>query len=328
METIHEVILSYATLNGNDRIVGYPQMREAARLSWYSLFKKTEESIIRVWVNVQNGKAEIPEGMDSLKGVYIEDSCGEMSPLFEDNFKNTLPKPELKCGCATCDMDECMCPTLQEIPIIKEVIYNGIPYLNKTYRKILNNGEVVTYKEEWVPSYDETGLMTSVEPVKTQITTCSVDMKDCGCVEASESNAALLLGCGCLVDRCVPYLRKRYPALYNQYGYYKYDKQQHSLHIFDNRGEVSELCQVMLVYQGTGVHMRVPEYARAALIALLDWTVKQYNPRFIPQDKEDARRYYARQKNEMLRHIHPIPFELVTRTSDARTYSENNRGIL
>lgn len=326
METLHDIILRHSTLTGNERLVGYPQLREAAKLSWYKLFKKTRESIVRRWVEVNDGIVVPPDSLENLLGVYIEDECGNVSPLYEDNYRNTLSKPALKCKCTSCDQDNCLCPTLQPIPIIKEVIFeDGVPRLNKSYSKVLKNGEVVIYNEDWVPSYDNAGQLIDVILIKNQLSKCSVSVSECGCIENTNTNASLLLSCGCITDYCVPYLRERYPALYNRYGYYKYDRQQCSLFIFDCSGKKSKLKQVMLVFQSSGVDMNIPDYAVPALIALIDWTRKQYSPMFNANDAESARRYFSRLKNDMLRHLHPIQFELITQARDYNAISRSHR---
>jgi len=312
MYTLHETILSYFKLSGNNKMVGYAQMREAADLSWYKLFKKTKEATVRKWVNVNDGIAETPCSLENLLGVYVIDNCDNLYPLFEDNFKNTLTRPNLKsCSCKSCEED-CLCPTVQDSIIQEDVTISGEVYTNKTITRLLKNGEVVEYKSTWAPSYDAQGTLNDVIQIETQKTKCSVDVKSCGCTAATESNTEKLLGCGCIADECAPSIRDRYPALHNEHGYYKYDYQTKKLHIFNSLGKKSKLKQVIVVFQSNGSDMLIPDYSRPALIALFDWTKKMYSPLFNRNDRDEAKRNFNREKTEMMRYLHPIPFEWIT----------------
>lgn len=311
MYTLHETILSYFKLSGNSKMTGYAQMREAADLSWYKLFKKTKESTVRKWVKVENGIAEIPCSLENLLGVYVLDSCDNLAPLFEDNFKNTLVKPTLKCACTSCDT-ECLCPTVQDSIVQDDVVISGEVYSNKTITRLLKSGEIVEYKSTWTPSYDAQGVINDVIQVESQKIKCTVDIKPCGCTISSEENTTKLLGCGCITDECAPSMRDRYPALHNEHGYYKYDYQTKKLHIFNALGKKSKLKQVVLVFQSNGTDMLIPDYARPALIALFNWTKIMYAPGYNFDEREAAKRNFNREKTEMMRYLHPIPFEWIT----------------
>lgn len=100
--TIHEEILSYMILSENEGQVGYPMLKEAAKISWYSLFKKTKESIVRKWVPIENGIINYPASVENLLGIYVCNSSGELSALYEDNFKSIVERPKEKvCNCGS-----------------------------------------------------------------------------------------------------------------------------------------------------------------------------------------------------------------------------------
>lgn len=318
MYTVHETILSYMTLSENVKQAGYPKLREAANLSWYKLFKKTKESVVRKWVPVgEGGIVTRPVSVEKLLGVYVVDSCGELAALFEDNFKNTDEPPKEKCTCNGSDAGECMCPSIQPAIVQNDVVINGQNYTNKSYTRVLKNGEVVEQTHTWVPAYDFSGGLTGVEEVVKQITRCQVEVLPNGCVADTAQNASLLFECGCMVDCKVPWMRKRYPSLYNEFGYYKTDDTSRTIHLFDEKGRKSRLTQVKLVYQSNGSDMLVEDYARPALIGLLDYTTKMYSPSYDANDRTEARRNSNREITEMLKYLNPIPFEWMVQGSDA-----------
>ena len=71
MKTTHEMILSYMTLTQNNGQVGYPTLHEAMELSWYKLFKNTDESHVGKWVYVIKGVAKMPHTLEKLSGVLV-----------------------------------------------------------------------------------------------------------------------------------------------------------------------------------------------------------------------------------------------------------------
>lgn len=317
MYTVHETILSYMILSQNVKQVGYPLLREAADLSWYKLFKKTKESVVRKWVPVVKGNIVLwPRSVENLLGVYVVDSCGELAALYEDNFKNIDIPPKEKCTCNGADTGECLCAAVQPVILQTDVTINGQQYTNKSYTRVLKNGEVVEQTHTWMPAYGFNGVITGVEEVVKQITRCQVEVLPGGCVADTGQNASLLFECGCIVDCNVPWLRERYPSLYNEFGYYKTDETDRTIHLFDSNGKKSRLKQVKLVYQSNGSDMLVPDYARMALIALLDFTRKMYSPSHNPTDRVEAKRNAARENTEMLKYLNPIPYEWMVQGSD------------
>lgn len=307
--TVHEEILSYMIMSENEGQVGYPMLKEAASRGWYKLFKKTKESIVRKWVDVVSSKIDYPDSVETLLGVYTVDDCGDLAALFEDQIKNIIPKPDKKCSCTSCDDGECMCPTIADGNVQVDVVIEGVTRTNKTFTRLLKNGDIVEQSFTWSPKYNAAGVFVSAIEIPSERTICKVDTLSCGCPANTEENALLLSGCGCVTDCYVPYLRDRYPALYNDFGYYKNDRENRKIHLFNSNGKKSRLTQVLLVFQSTGSDMLIPEYASHAFMALLDWTRKMYSPLFNFNDRIEAKRNYTREESQMLKHLNPIPYE-------------------
>lgn len=328
MKTVHEGILSYMKLSENENQVGYPMLKEAADLSWYKVFKKTKEAIVRFWMPVVSGVVKWPSTLETLLGVYVVDKCGDLAALYEDNQKNIDPRPKSACSCTACDANECMCPSVQDGIVQTEVIIEDVPHTNKTHTRLLRNGEVVEQTFTWVASYNADGSFKAAVEVVAQRTVCAVETMDCGCVVNCAANAALLFNCGCVVDCDVPYLRKRYPALYNEFGYYKNDRDRREIKIFSSSGRTTRITWVKLVYQTNGSDMLIPEYARLCFTAMLDWARKMYSPFFTLADRVEAKRNYRREELDMIKFLNPLSFEAVVQASP---YSGNRppfyRGI-
>lgn len=323
MQTTHEVILDWFILSGNNNQVGYPLAYKALESSWYEIFKKTKESVVRKWIPIEKSALDYPKSLESLLGLYIVDSCGDLAPLYEDNAKNIVPIPPKKCSCNSCDISECMCPTIQAVPLITDVVIQGTTYQNKSITRVLKNGDVVEETETWVPSYNAAGAFVSAIKIPKQTTKCQVEVKPCGCPVNNESNSNLLFKCGCINDCDVPYMRDRYPALYNEFGYYKKDDGNKKIHVFNSEGKKSLLTQVLVVFESNGADMLVPQYAVRCLYALLNHTVKQYSPLFTDNDRVGALRNYNREKKNMIRHLNPIPNEWLVQVDDARRKNGN-----
>lgn len=324
--TVHENILSYMNLSENRKQVGYPQLHEAAKLSWYKLFKKTRESVVRKWVDVHRGKADYPCSLENLIGVLVVDSCGDLQVLDEDNQKNDLPRPPSKCTCPSCTQTDCLCPLVEDTIVQTDVVIDGDTYTNKTVTRVLKNGEVVIETHQWVPSYDTDGEIKSVVDVSSQTVSCTLDTLPCGCVADTVENVETLSHCGCLV--CFPpWLRERYPAMQNNFGYYKSDDDNRKVTLYDNMGRPSRITQAIMVFQSNGADMLVPDYARLALIALLNWVRKMYSPMFDREDRNEAKRNFTREKNDMLKYLNPIPYEEEVEVSDPRRKLPFYRGI-
>jgi len=319
MYTAHETILSYMTLSENVKQVGYPVLHEALKLSWYKLFKKTRESIVRKWVYVdEGGFVNFPNTLEKLQGIYVVDDCGDLMPLFEDSKKNIIPQLKAKCSCNNCDIADCMCPSVQDSIVQTEVLINSIPYTNKVHTRVLKNGEVVEQKFTWAPVYDGSGNFVRAQEVSSQNTRCMVKVSACGCPVNCSENIKVLTSCGCMVDDCMPSDRDEYPALKNEAGYYKTDNDNRVIHLFKSNGKKSNLTQVLLSFQSNGADMVIQDYVRPALMALLDWTRKMYSPNFDRNDRVEAKRNYYREKMEMLKELNPIPYALFVKVNDAR----------
>lgn len=323
--TVHEVILDYMELSENVKQVGYPVLRKVMKLYWYGLFKKTPESIVRKWVDVVDGVINYPETAErqGILGCYIIDANNDLKPLYEDTIKNIIPVPKTKCSCNSCNVSECMCPTIKDNINQVYVVIDGRTYINKTITRVLKSGKVVEEKLIWVPKYDASSLLIGVNQVTSQVTKCSIETLPCGCLKNTEENHAILLGCGCIDDLVIPHMRDKYPAMYNRYGYYKKDEDNKKIFIFNYDGKKSQLTQILLVFQSNGADMLVPEYALVALIALLDWGKKMYSPSYIVQDRLESKRNYFRHKNDMIKYLNPIPYELVTEINDVRKKLNN-----
>lgn len=311
-KTVHEGILSYMKLSENESQTGYPILLEGAKISWYKLYKKTKESIVKKWLPLEKGIVKYPCSLEDLLGVYVVDKCGNLAALFEDTIKNIIPKPKSKCTCTGCDTQECMCPTVQDSLIQIPITIDGVPYTNKKVSRLLKNGNVVEESSTWVQEY-KNNTVIGVSEIVTQKTICQVETLPCGCPVNCEENAQLLFNCGCICDWDVPYMRDRYPAMYNDFGYYKKDEDKREINVFNSEGKISNISHALIVFQSNGEDMLIPEYALMAFLSLLDWTKKQFSPSYLPFDKKEAKKNYRYEELEMLKHLNPIPYELMGR---------------
>ena len=326
--TGHEIILSFMKLSENYKQQGYAQLREALTISWYKLFKSTRESIVRKWVPVVKGIAEYPCSAENILGLYNVDSCGDLRPLYEDNIKSILPMPAEKCKCTQADHLDCLCPAVAEVePVVVEVLIEGVTYTNKYFTKVLKSGCILEEKFEWIAAYDNNGVFEDAVETKSKKVISQLEMNSCGCPANTEENVKKLCGCGCFDSCCAPFLRDRYPAFYNEFGYYKQDHENRRIHVFDSNGKKSKIKWVEIKFQSNGDDMVVPDYAKPALLAMLNWYRMLYSPMYGPGDRIEAKRNFNREKKEMLRELNPIPWELMMQGYPALPVSRRGGNI-
>lgn len=315
--TQHELILDYMTLSENEGQIGYPMLKKSAELSWYELHKTTKESVIKKWYDVVDGVVKYPRCLEKLLGLYVVDSCGDLQHLDEDNSKSIIPKPKAKCKCNVCDEGECLCPTIQDSIVQADVVIEGVPHTNKTITRVLKNGDIVEESYTWVASFDDGGNFVEAIEIPSHITKCKLDVLSCGCTENCEANIIKLSRCGCIFECFAPYMRLKYPAVFNMFGYYKNDEENRQIFIFDSDGRKSMITQVEVVFQSNGEGILIKDYARKAFIALLDYTRKMYSPNFTETQIDYARRNWNRVEYQLIRDLNPIPYELFMGANDA-----------
>lgn len=306
MQTAHEVILDYMILSENRGRVGYPMLHTALKHSWYNLFIKTKESVVRKWYPIKNSKCNWPDTAERILGIYNVDSCGDLVAIYEDVMINILPKPALKCGCSSCS--GCMCGEVHDTVIQTDVVIDGVTRQNKEVTRI-SNGNIIKEYHTWAAVYSGNSVSVGAKEVVTQETKCSLELSTCGCISNTEDNAKKILGCGCAIDSCAPAIRKEYKALDSEFGYYKNDEINKVIHFFDRKGGKSNLTQMIIVFQSNGRDMLVPEYCSMALMALLNYVKMMFSPSYDRSTKDEAKRMATVQKKEMLRFLNPIPFE-------------------
>lgn len=293
-------------LSENKGRAGYPTFHTALKHSWYNLFKKTKESVVRKWIPIKSSKCDWPDTAERILGVYDVDSCGDLVALYEDVMINILPKVLKKCGCKSCT--DCMCGDIQDTIVQTDVIINGVTRANKVVTRV-SNGSIIQEYHTWTPVYKGNSVLTGVQEVVSRETKCAVELSGCGCIVNNEDNAKKILACGCVIESCAPAIRKEYKALDSQFGYYKNDDNNKIIHFFNTNGGKTNLLQAMVVYQSNGRDMIVPDYCVMALMALLNYVKMMFSPSYNRFDRDEAKRMANVQKKDMIRFLNPIPFE-------------------
>jgi len=317
MFTAQDIIISYMILSENRGRVGYAQLNEALKLSWYHLFKKTKESKVRKMVAIDDdGTIPFPKTMERLFGIYAIDHCGDLALLYEDTMKNIVPVPSKKCSC-TCDHSDSICSFIEPAPIQYDVVINGTTYINKTFITVLKSGEIVEEKHTWIPEYGTNSAFVKATEVVSQETKCKLDVKSCGCPVNNDDNIEKLFKCGCISDSCAPSVRNNYPVLFNSFGYYKVDEDNKKIFVFNSEGKKSDLSHVLLIFECNGADIWVPEYAKAPLLALLNLNMKLYSPSYTFNDRREAKRNWKSHLSDLRRYLNPISYIIVTTANDA-----------
>lgn len=199
----------------------------AAKQAWRDLFWNTLYTTTSVWLTVKAGDpypyVDIPR--DCLRLLYVggEDHCGDVQPYFYNNVMNVVVKPKVKkCGCETCECSG-LCEDLNSTVFTTNVLFtiNGVDYVEKTWIKYGNNGDILEYKETPYKQYNDTigdggdfnndynndfsggshGLSNfTIATRTTQRKICALQTYPCGCPKDTPENEQLVRShCSCFV---------------------------------------------------------------------------------------------------------------------------------
>lgn len=328
-----------------------------AKWAFKKLFRNTLYSVQSNWFPVKNGDPynyiEIPKGIVRWFSVGVEDSCGLIQPLYYNSQLNIIKKPtSSRCTCDQCSC-EGGCNDFEDMTVTtKEVfIIAGVPYYERTWIKVCKNGDILEYKEQPVKKYnDYIGSMGdynedynedydvndpgfdnfTIETITSQRKLCALDVRPCGCPEATPDNLKKIHECcGCYLKPGSFYLRKCctvFKENINDNGFGEVKISECGTRIYFNPAKcgptsVTNPQYLQLNYQTNGdtpgAEIQVPELAYYALSAGVFYRVTERNGKYGLSERQEAERRMEKEENLLLRDLNPVSLQFLSNLQDA-----------
>lgn len=307
-DTTNEYML--ATLN--DRRKYFLNYLSHAKWIWKSLLWNTlwavKHKYIEVDCTTSPHSIPIPKDMVRFINLSVIDDCDKMRSLSFDENMNVLPPPATKNVCSQCGESDVLGQCVNDITIIqKNVVIDNETFVEKIWKKVYANGDMVEIRQVPVKKYDTAESASEYEITYETIERhiCKLETKPCGCIKATDENKTLITEhCGCMFNGCFGKLCDTTFAKKNaKFG---------AMKIQDGRIWVrnNTYKQLILSYQTNGdcndSELMIPEYAVNAIIFGIDYRAKALAPGYDRFEKKEAERAWNRAQQELLEFLNPI----------------------
>lgn len=170
-----------------------------------NLFKIKEAKRVFLDVDKHTNSIKLPSDNILFSSISVINDCNKLIPLVmnssiadQDIIDATIDK---KCKCNECDCQNEDCGSIYKYELITETVSmvmpdNSFQDFEKTIiKRIDKDGQIWQEINEPVIIFDENGVHTSTEIVPKIEAICKLDIKECGCVEDTESNKSKLSEC-------------------------------------------------------------------------------------------------------------------------------------
>lgn len=308
VNTITDVTEQFCIMQFNDRRKNFKNYLFFAKEAWNEIFTNTLWSVQSTWLPVQKGDPYpyiiLPKNVKLFLGLFREDDCRRLIAVSGADSYSTLPKPATKsCGCAV----NCNCGNLcAEVNSFtystKEHEILGDTYIEKIWTELCPNGDIVEYRE--VPSLTDDN---TVEVVTNQERLCAVTLKPCGCVDETPSNAEQLIKyCGCRSSICrSTEIYRPQPSECETVMQFDCDR----INLIGQR--VEQWYRADYQEKGASAKSLIPDFAKKAVWAGMDFYAKAFNPRVPPNITRAAKFYFKETQLDIVEYLNPIDFEFI-----------------
>jgi hypothetical protein len=319
---------------------------------WQSIFKNTLFIIQNRWIQVKGGPDQfwVDNPLDNAKfyGLFAEDECGQMAPLYYDAEMSVAPKPTVttcKCG-GSCGCGG-LCGELNNFSVTTTpVVIAGQTYYKKQYLKYCGNGAIYEYTEtptqkfldknqagdynnDYNSDYSRNTGFQNYEIVffTSSKLHCQLDTLPCGCPAATQTNEEkFFLMCGCHV---VCWNNKRYCNRFmeiinpNCRGTTHFSENGRQI-IIRQRPNVPKPLRIgdwiQIRYQTTGINagseIIMPEYARNRYYAGLQYEFMVYKDRYSQTDKDKAREKMVMEDDNLFLQLNRLQMQPLAQIQD------------
>lgn len=298
----------------------------------------------------------LPRDCERLLFGGVVDRCGDIHPLYYNSVMNIVPKPtEKKCGCTHCDCSG-LCEDINSTTFTTNVLFtiNGIDYSEKTWIKYGTNGDILEFKETPYKKYNSmvgdggdfnndfnndysngnAGLVDfDIATRITQRKLCALKTYPCGCpMDIPENEALVRNHCSCFMpffgrrrrEHCEHFLSDRNQS---EYGDVKLSDCGTKLYFRSGRRRHDEKRVpdfILISYQTNGdpqtlnTQIQVPEFAKIAIWAGVDYYKKLFNSKYTGNEKKFAEYVFIDKKDDVFKFLNPLSPQVLSDVQDAR----------
>lgn len=305
-----EATNEYMLASFNDRRKYFINYLSHAKWIWKELMWNTLWAVKSKYVKVDTSTSPhsivIPKDMVRFINLSKEDDCKAVRSLsFNDNM-SVLKKPTGENLCEACGQDDYLGQCVSNITVVqKDVVIEGNTYVEKIWKKVCSNGDLVEIRQTPTKSYTGEGDEFEIawETIQTYI--CKLEKKPCGCIKDTEQNKTLIIThCGCFLSSCQHKMcDSTLSKPYRKFGTIKV--QDGRIYIENNTDD-----WLILSYQTNGEceesELMIPEYALEALLFGIDYRAKALRPGTDRFEKRESAREYNKKISKLEEFLNPI----------------------
>lgn len=317
--TLSESVELLCISQGNSKLKGFKSYFAMSKLVWNELLARTLWAFSQKWLPVESDGVRnyilLPCDVSFFMSLQYEKDCEGMKklvPLGISKFNSFIPKPAIKqCKCKKCNCGESCAAANSFTFSTKEHIIDNVSYLEKIWKEVCANGDIVEYREVPVQKFGADPLAYTIDWVKSEQRICKVEVKPCGCVAETPANKQILSEfCGCTFQCCPP-TEIRTPETSGKLTI-QFDGNKIIL--------IGDLPtkEFLVTYQQTdaGDDSLVPEYALKALWKGITYYTTMNNPTYGPAEKRAEKNAYKSERLDLIEFLNPIDLEVINRLQD------------
>jgi hypothetical protein len=326
--SLREVTEQFCIRRGNDRLKNFSRFFSIAGDVYSDIYKKILPSVVNKYLEVQTNSTDpypfvyTPQNISRFFGIWITNHYGNLIQVFYNDKLNVLPKPKkvLPCGCLQTDLCECV-NNLQVI--ITPKIIDGVTYYIKEWLECCGNGDVLKYSEtpvikygneggsysnDYSDDYDIINAGNNIVYIKQTKNLGKLETKNCGCPVESEANTDLIFNtCGCFLPQRRACCKRYYQNKLDCIGQINFSDCGDKIYLKDVK---TDNGYVVACYQTNGIacgeEIFVPEYARKAIWAGIEYESTIYFPKSSATDKLLSKNNYRAEKAELFEYLNPL----------------------
>lgn len=316
--TLTSVIDNLMAMEGNSKRQHYLSTLVHAKWAWKELLRNTLYSIAHYVVNVENGRAVMPDGIGDVIKIGMVDRFNNRQALAYNSAINTInlaSHAKLSCNCK-CQGEKTLCGMVEDIVYRTEaIVVNGEALQKRIWNRVDPCG--VLYEVVEVPVYDP----AKEEVVTTRIErkVCPVEVTEDGCVaDTPENKVKLIDHCGCFMLHQDGYSQSetRIPSAHSRWGEWNWeDGAKRVIHLRN-----SKATQLVVTAFSDGEcegEMMVPEFAVRTLHMGILYSRAIYAPaNVMPANAILQReRTYKQFKSKLDEYLTPIDLDAMAEIS-------------
>jgi len=337
--TLEEVVEKYCLRQFNDKRKNFSQYLAIAQDIWEKVFLRTLWAYQAQWFDLCTSTNDpypylkLPKNIATILGIYFEDDCKKIVPLYTNNNYSVVKKPAVKkCKCNTdCGCGD-GCEAVNNFTLITKEIKFDIEILNESGNGIISantvfyeriwmekcqDGDIIEWREVPTIVKLDNPIIINGKPyyyqlkiVKLRNLVCKLELLPCGCVkETDENKKAINDLCLCFNIEKLCETRLKSDVSPNV--------SETKINVCGDKAYIinPEHTQYLILYQvrRASETVLVPFEAIDSIMTGIDWEIKRFNPMISSTERKIAKYEYNDALTELVKYYNPIDFENLTR---------------